>query len=201
MKPSRRLMVYAWLAILIVGHSVAIIDKSELWPFSPYRLYSRLYRSDPHHVMMLYGVSADGSETRLSAAHFQPIDRGRLHRVLNRTLHGSTTQDEFHDRLIAWAALYEGKRQQLGHDGPQLVGMRLYVERHFFRADVANRYTPDERELKGQVFLGGHEPTLVPFDVLRRGKGWYAGRWIGRFEEEPSVSDQAVAGVDGKELD
>ena len=178
--PHRRAIVWTWVAVILVGHAVAFLHSAEYWPFSRYTLYSKLYKSEPFETRMLYGVTEDGGEVRLDYRYFLPMDAGRLTRVVRSSLRDSRPADQYRRDMLAWVDVYEHKRTGGWHDGPELVGIRLYLERYFPVADVSNRHQADERELLAQAFVDGVEPLPIPPDVLRRGLGWDGETWVGR---------------------
>jgi hypothetical protein len=189
---SRRakMLVLVWVGILGFGHMITTWYEGEFWPFSRYTLYTKLYESKPFEEPMLYGVLSDGTEIRLDSTYFPPLDRGRYRRALYKVFEQNRHVTPNPVALEAWLDLYHGKAQQGRHDGPELIGMRLYKERRFVSANAETRLgPPNERELRGQYFVD--QVFDIPPDVLRRGRGWDAdGRtWIGRQEWDRRFGD------------
>ena len=170
MPRGRRVFATVVIAVLVLGHAAAVIDDHEHWPFSPYRLYAKLYETGARNELVLYGVKADGSEVRLDDDHFRPMDEGRLRRVIGEQFAADPQGARTFEAFGPWLELYELRRGQGRHDGPPLVGMRLHQEVRFFDPQARNRSGPaDQVWYEGEFFPPGVPPTPVPADVGIRG--------------------------------
>ena len=173
--PGRRNVVVGLLLVLLVGHAVAVADHAEVWPFSPYGLYARIYETGPHTELMLYGVRPDGSQVRLTHDYFPPLDEGRLRRILGKDFEYVLARGRLeHEPLAKWLDLYDARRggedPTFDHGGPALAGIRLYMEQRFFDARAANRRgPPDELWFHVQHFRDGAAPTPLPAGTMIHG--------------------------------
>ena len=197
MPHGRRVFATVVIAVLVLGHVAAVVDDDEHWPFSPYRLYAKLYEHGARNELVLYGVEADGGEVRLSDDHFQPMDEGRLRRVLGEQFAAGPDGRRTFGAFGPWLAFYERGRERGRHDGPPLVGIRLHQEVRFFDAQARNRTgPPDQAWYEGEYFPPGVAPTPVPASVGIRGDvpppaaGFAPGGPARREEHAPTLTTE-----------
>ncbi|MFI5403246.1 MAG: hypothetical protein ACHQ1G_09935 [Planctomycetota bacterium] len=146
MTRRRRLLANAVILAILCGQLLAIVLDRELWPFSPYSMYSDLRRGPAVTRLWLYGVAADGTEAPLELSMVHPYRFPQLETALSR-LQGADVQEGLRDIL----ARYEARRRAGRHAGPTLSALRLY--RMTWTADprVANRDRPLERDLLAEA--------------------------------------------------
>ena len=129
-----------------------IVRDEEHWPFSQYPMFNRATSSRELVRMRLYGVTQDGQEIALIRYHdVFPFDQSRLSKVLGSIGDRPDAIDEFHTVLANCLERYERQRVKGWHEGPALVGLRLYRVRWELDPQASNVHTPDERELLAEV--------------------------------------------------
>lgn len=140
------------LSFIVLGHVAAFASHTEPWPFSRYHLYSKVYSTrEPIKRLYLVGLTEGGREVALSNRHFPPIDGTRLRRALSRIFEPEDDAPVDPEQLAGWLELYERFRVEGKHDGPALVGMRVYKGEWHFRGDARNaKDPPDKRFFFGQ---------------------------------------------------
>jgi len=147
MSRSRRALANLVIAAILAGSGAAIVTGRELWPFSPYPMFSALRRGPTVEDVWLYGVLPGGDETPLSdRSAFHPFRLAQLKVALER-LAPPARQEALADML----ARYEQRRRSGWHAGPELAGLRVY--RLTFELDdrAANRERPLARELLAEA--------------------------------------------------
>lgn len=147
MSRSRRVVANLAIAAILAGSAAAIVTGRELWPFSPYPMFSALRRGPTVRDLWLYGVLPGGDETPLSdRSAFHPFRLAQLKAALER-LAPPARREALEDML----ARYEHRRIAGLHAGPGLVGLRVY--RMTFECDdrAANRDRPLARELLAET--------------------------------------------------
>jgi hypothetical protein len=117
----RRLLATAILLAILGGQAAAILLDRELWPFSPYPMFSESMTGEMSQLW-LFGVLADGTEAPLGNREaFHPFRLAQLLGALERMSAGERAE-----ALRDMLARREARRLE-GHDvGPQLAAMRLY---------------------------------------------------------------------------
>ena len=143
MSRSRRLFANLIIAAILAGSAAAIVTGLELWPFSPYPMFSAVRRGPTVTSLWLYGVLPGGEEVPLSdRAAFHPFRLAQLEAALAR-LDLPGREEGLRDIL----ARHETRR----HAGPGLAGLRLYRMTFGIDARAANRDRPLARELLAEV--------------------------------------------------
>jgi hypothetical protein len=144
-------VINTFLGTLIAGSVYCIAADNELWPFSNYPMYSGLRTSSDLTLLRLFGVTPDGRERRLTiGSEIPPFDRVRLRTALRRLM--SNADEATLDAALrdCWKH-YEAARVARAHDGPPLVGMRLY-ELHWEVDPMArDADRPDSRKLLAEI--------------------------------------------------
>jgi hypothetical protein len=165
---SRRRLVTAIVAVLILGHLVAAVSGQKLWPFDPWALYAKLYVGEHHYEPVLRGVRPDGTEVAITSEHFRPVDAGRLRRMLWGDFPWVDGAIDV-SRLPHWLDVYERRRTQGRHAGPEIVGIRLYRAMSLFPPTSESLATrPQEFFFRGQYFPPDVTPTSFPDDPRLR---------------------------------
>lgn len=150
MSRSRIILVHVLLGLILTGTAYAIISQRELWPFSPYPMYSWIEHSRSVTRLQLYGVTAEAKPREIPVVamkYLAPLDDARLYVALQR-LHGPALKKALAEMLQR----YEKLRRKGEHQGPPIQGLRLYQltwkhidPKHFKPSD------PDQRRLISQV--------------------------------------------------
>ena len=151
MSRARIWLVLLGLFAIVLGSFAAIVTGNEYWPFSPYRMFSRIETPAVEDKLRLYGVRADGSEIPLLADDLlHPLNDVRILIGMRRLqLAGDFAGIEtgLNDILNRYTT-----RQLAGeHAGERLTALRLYEVEWDIASDSADFITPDRRELIAEV--------------------------------------------------
>lgn len=150
MSRSRRLVANLVLLGILVGSAVAIVTGQELWPFSPYPMFSSV-RQPVVGKLWIRGVLGDGTEVRLTSHRaFHPLRLAQLTAGLER-LSGERLDAALRDVL----ARYGAERRAGYHDGPRLSGIRIYRMTFLLDADLLGRDRPLSQVLVAEAFGEG----------------------------------------------
>lgn len=116
-----RLVANAILLAILAGQAAAIVSGRELWPFSPYPMFSKPL-GDTVSRFWLHGMLADGSEVPLrQRSAFHPFRLAQLEGALARMDAG-----ELAEAARDMLARYESRRAAGDHRGPRLSALRIY---------------------------------------------------------------------------
>jgi hypothetical protein len=146
----RRIVISTAIAVVVFGSIFAIVRddayEKELWPFSAYPMYSRIWRGRNVTRYRLFGVvrgDPDAPEIPLiRRTYFLPIDFSRFYFSLDRIRlknGGAGLEPAIRDTLER----YEARRKAGLHDGPPLRAIRLREQRWRLSASGANRDRPE----------------------------------------------------------
>jgi hypothetical protein len=142
--PRRRLLANGILLAILLGQAVAIVADRELWPFSPYPMFSTVLGPTVARFW-LSGVRADGTEIALRArSAFHPFRLAQLEGALERM-----DPPELAAATRDLLARYEARREAGRHDGPPLAALRIY--RVVWQTDAAAGADPIARELLSEA--------------------------------------------------
>ncbi|MCK6461169.1 MAG: hypothetical protein L6Q95_14905 [Planctomycetes bacterium] len=140
MTRRRRLLANGILVAILLGQAAAIVSGRELWPFSPYPMFSRSLAPTVERFW-LCGVREDGAEIALrSTAAFHPFRLAQLEGALAR-MDAPALAEAARDML----ARYEARRLAGRHDGAPLRSLRIY--RVVWRTAAPSGAEPLSREL------------------------------------------------------
>ncbi len=139
------------LVLLLVGSAFDIVTGREHWPFSPYPMYSRIELDETMSQLRLFGIRAsDGTEVILKDENLiSPFDNSRLGVALQRIR--LDNDSELSTAVADCLQRYQQARQRGDHEGPELVGIRLYELTWLLDPRADNRSTPDERAMIVEV--------------------------------------------------
>jgi len=147
MTRSRRLLANLLVLGVVAGSAAAIGTGHELWPFSPYPMFSRTHRGPTVERLWVYGVLPDGREVPLSDRRaFHPLRLAQLEAALTN-LGPAGRREGLEDML----SRYEVRRGAGRHGGPRFTGLRLYRMAFELEDDAGNRDRPLVRELLAEV--------------------------------------------------
>ncbi|NIP31161.1 MAG: hypothetical protein GTO02_15720 [Candidatus Dadabacteria bacterium] len=149
----RKITITALISILIVVQLTYIIfPVPELWPFSPYAMYSKIHKNfNSSTGIEIIGVTSDGSEVNLDISrHFTPFNRNNLRVGIINILKKRETVSEKEKRLnLLFEFLldqYMKNKNANYHKGADLVSLNLYVLTWDW-SNVNPRNTEPERKL------------------------------------------------------
>ena len=117
-------------APLLVQTTYVFRKQVEIWPFSNFPMFSRLFLSTKASGYVVYGLTADGKEIELSNPNYWlPFDSDRQ-RAAIRSLEKSGTRagldEDLRKFLNNLLELYEARRISGKHNGEKIVRLRLY---------------------------------------------------------------------------
>jgi hypothetical protein len=143
----RRLLVYAVIAVILVGHAYDIVRQQEHWPFSNYPMWARLSKDWHVQAVVPVGVTDDPArpEVELSdPAYFAPMPLHFQRLTFTSLRRPSARRDKVLDDYLR---RYEQLRRADQHSGPALVGVRLYERYWDMNTRANNAATPDRTTL------------------------------------------------------
>jgi hypothetical protein len=155
MTTARRDLVIRVAFLLVGAHVLAIVAKIEQWPLSHYPMYSHLQGPEISNCV-LFGVTSDGSEVRLQKyVHWAPFGANRFRTGLGvakdrdqRGRERSSSATPVLPGAVAQALnIYDRNRAAGLHDGPPLVGLRLYEATWRLDRELKNLDQPEQRTL------------------------------------------------------
>ena len=148
----RRLCLNVVFLLVIAGSAFDIAADREHWPFSQYPMFSGVWTSPTFTWLRLFGVTADGREFALDANRYvAPFDQSRLPKALKRILDGADGVARVRAVLPDLLSRYEELRRADLHDGPPLVGLRLYELEWTIDRNAANVDRPDRRRFIAEI--------------------------------------------------
>lgn len=135
------------IGFVVVGSLAAIGTGWEIWPFSPYPMFSNV-QQDSYVCSRVYGVVVGSNETEFAlrwpySAPFHQLDLGM---AMGRLIY--LQNDQRRDAALRECLeRYEARRQHGDHDGPALTSLRLYEESWKLDSDPFLARAPPERKL------------------------------------------------------
>lgn len=121
----RLLLVHAAIVTIIGGSTVAMLSGVELWPFSPYKMYSQLQVGSASR-WKLFGTSRDGEVDLSRIPELTPFDPSRLYYAMQR-VEGRTDRDQALDSVARYVwRRYEDARTAGTVASPALQTLKLY---------------------------------------------------------------------------
>ena len=150
MSRGRLWVAHVAIALLLGGSLTAIGLAREVWPFSPYEMFSQVRPERTLTRLRVFGITQNGDEIPLQKPEYiEPFDQSRLARAFSK-MRGPDRQVRYRAALADCAQRYESHRLAGRHHGPPLVGARLYEL--FWTVDDRARNVdhPDRRTLMGE---------------------------------------------------
>lgn len=148
----RKAAINLILAGFIAGSAYDIVTDQEHWPFSQYPMFAVAWTSPTFEWLRVFGVTADGREFPLNSnAYIAPFDQSRLPKALRRMLADADGQRRVETALGDVLARYETLRRSGSHQGPPVVGMRLYELEYTIDRQASNVDHPDRRRFIAEV--------------------------------------------------
>ena len=162
---GRRRLIHAGIFLLAGGTLTEMIldprDSREHWPFSQYQMYSEL-QTPAIEVIRLFGITEDPSAPEVPLVerkYIQPFDHVRLWFSLNRMAAAKERDGELREALDDCLRRYESLRRDGRHDGPRLVGLRLYRLKGRLDASARHPRSPTDRTLVYEVLRSPPTPS------------------------------------------
>lgn len=122
MSAGRKLLATTLIGVVVAGSGAATLYAVEMFPFSPYPMYSGL-TGDTIHQYRIFGITAEGEVPLDDERFWQPL--GRVH--LSYALQGAAHRPEkLKPTLREALRRYTAGREAGRHDGPALEGLRFY---------------------------------------------------------------------------
>jgi hypothetical protein len=148
----RRTIVNLIIIGFIAGSAYDIIADQEHWPFSQYPMFSASWSSPTFTWQRVFGVTADGREFPLDANRYvSPFDQSRLPKAFRQMMARKNSGPELRTALRDVMTRYETLRVDGRHEGPPVVGMRLYELEWTIDPQAANVDRPDRKRLVAEV--------------------------------------------------
>ena len=142
--PTRRTLVLAVTALLVVASAFEIVRDGDHWPLSSYSMFAEL-RSAEVRLKRLVGVR-DGREVDLVVPlHLAPFHEARLMTAFRRLGRRDDGPQRRRDALAACLARYDALGHAGAHDGPELDALRFYELTWPLASGAANRDEPTRR--------------------------------------------------------
>ena len=155
-QPTRRWrvwLVFALVALLVVGHGIDIYGQREHWPFSHYPMYARQEKKKRQELLSLFGLMRAPGYRALAritdASYVPPLNEGRLRVILMAAYRRGTTEQHLADarRVMAdYMRTYEARRTAGLHDGPRMTEIYLYRLTWKLRPDGTHATRPWKSE-------------------------------------------------------
>lgn len=150
----RRWIASLAVAVLVGGSAFDVLMAREDWPFSSYPMFWSV-RSSELSALSLYGVTADGEEILFNDVRYtHPFDITKTRVSLGKIHKDPERRHQIDDALRDFLRRYETGRMVGRHDGPPLVGIRLYNVHWKLDPWARNAHQPDEGELIAEVLDG-----------------------------------------------
>lgn len=149
MSRGRLYLVHGVIVILLLGHAYDIARQQEHWPFSNYPMWARL--STEWHVRGVapVGLTDDSPPEEvdlMNEAYFAPMPL-QYQRLKFRAVARGRRVGERDKVLGDYLRHYEKRRAAGLHDGPPLVGIRLYERYWTMSYRATNAAAPDRTTL------------------------------------------------------
>ena len=149
----RRLLARTLIALIIVGHVTALYFNLELWPFSPYGMYSDVRDEYAFTQFDLFAVPEGAPDREFvlwGESYFRPLSHYHMRSYLGR-LDARGEHAQMQDVLKATLDQYELLREAEGHDGPPIQALRLYRATWSLDVETVPAHQPTHKELIAEV--------------------------------------------------
>jgi hypothetical protein len=149
--PARARLI-SLLVLAVVGASaVDVAIDGDHWPFSSYPMYGRL-REAVVKMKRLYGVTGEGEVELVVPRHLDPFHEARLMTAFKRLGRRPDASEAVPAAMRGCLERYAALRAAGAHDGPELLGLRLYELSWPLATGAANRAEPAVRNLLAEVW-------------------------------------------------
>jgi hypothetical protein len=123
--------VRVFIVLLVAAQGVAIVSWLELWPFSPYKMFSETRRaSDTLIRYRVFGIPAGDptAEFWITPSMLGPLTNSSLQRFAAQARRASDPEGALQAFAGALLDLYEVGHRRATHHGPRLAGLRVYED-------------------------------------------------------------------------
>ncbi|HKW94492.1 MAG TPA: hypothetical protein VJX92_21590 [Methylomirabilota bacterium] len=146
---SRKQLIVANCVVLVLL-GLQILDiamQREDWPFSNYPMYAS-QQTEHYSWIRVYGVAETGEFALAPERQLRPWDFVRINYSFAGTVLSQPDQSTSGRRALeSLYRLYEAGRRAGEHNGPPLRALRVYREQWRIEPELANKATPEERQL------------------------------------------------------
>lgn len=128
---GRLARVMVVIALLLAAQATAIVSWLELWPFSPYKMFSETRRaSDALTRYRVFGIPAGDPTTELwiTPSLLAPLSNSSVQHFAARARRAADPERSLQALGGALFDLYEVGRRRATHHGPRLAMLRLYED-------------------------------------------------------------------------
>ena len=153
MKAWRVWLVFALVALLVVGHAIDIYGMREHWPFSHYPMYARVEKKKRLELLGLFGLlrapGYRGEVWLTDGRYVPPLNEGRLRVILMAAYRRGTDPKNIEDTrqvMEDYMRAYEARRVAGLHDGPRMLELTLYRMTWRLREDGTHATRPRTKE-------------------------------------------------------
>lgn len=142
-----RVPFYVLGGFILFGQVVDILIAREHWPFSHFPMYTGIQKEE-YQRNRPEGILPDGSEISL-VDYFVPLSPGKVSNVI--VSYGSHDPDKHNQRCAEEYYKWYVRSRELGrHDGPEILGVRVYELQWTINENADNIDSPNK------VLLGEH---------------------------------------------
>ena len=146
MRRARVLLVHGLIAVLVIGHLYDVARQQEHWPFSNYPMWARLSKDWHINTVVPVGLTDDTPPEEvplMEDAYFAPMPL-QYQRLTFQGVARSPKRAGERDKVLGdYLRHYEQRREAGLHDGPPLMGLRLYEQRWDMDPRASNTAGPD----------------------------------------------------------
>jgi hypothetical protein len=128
---GRLVRVRCFILLLLAAEGVSIVSWLELWPFSPYKMFSETRRaSDVLIRYRVFGIPAGDptAELWITPAMLAPLTNSSIQRFAAQARGGPAPERSLQAFAAALLEVYEVGHRRATHHGPRLLGLRLYED-------------------------------------------------------------------------
>jgi len=128
---GRLVRVRCFILLLLAAEGVSIVSWLELWPFSPYKMFSETRRaSDVLIRYRVFGIPAGDPTVELwiTPAMLAPLTNSSIQRFAAQARGAADPERSLQAFAAALLEVYEVGHRRATHHGPRLVGLRLYED-------------------------------------------------------------------------
>ncbi len=146
-----KILVYSILLVVSIGLASAILTEVKLWPFVKYDMYSNTLK-DFNFVASVEGIKEDKSSFSLKNNHFNNNGSFVGFPLFFSFIFQASMEPEARKKLVSklcqvYYNLYTSRRNQKLHDGPKILGLRIYLKSWQNLKDPAQINLPEKEEL------------------------------------------------------
>lgn len=148
-----RVLALTIIILIVSGHVTALLTNLELWPFSPYPMYSESRNQYTLVQLDLFAVPEGDPEREFvlwGESYYRPLTHYQTRYFLD-SLNARGERERMMDVLAVTLGRYEALREQGDHDGPSIQALRLYRVTWPLDIDAAPAGEPSRKILIAEV--------------------------------------------------